>query len=97
MAKMCKYWSVTTAGGQMCEGSHFPRKGSGCPRNTNSRCQIIPSREKMVRVKAWGFYYVDMEGKKRVFANEVEKGVMQVKKFPCTILISAKYLKGGKK
>lgn len=67
--KMCPHWSLTTMGGQMCDGKHFPRKkGSGCPKNSNSKCQIIPKKPRMVRVKAWALspirYWRDYDEKK---------------------------------
>ena len=46
----------------MCDGEHFPRKG-GCPRNTNSKCEIIPKhKSKVRRVKAWAHYIGDIPG-----------------------------------
>ena len=84
----------------MCDGGHFPRKG-GCPRNTNSKCEIIPKRKSKVRrVKAWAVIttVAPADGTsefKRVARASPEKDIHYVT-VPCTILVDEKYLKETK-
>ena len=74
----------------MCDGEHFPRKG-GCPRNTNSKCEIIPKRKSKVRrVKAWAEVIIGQGTNRWIKADNMVSGGNKVS---CTILIDEKYLK----
>jgi len=75
---------------------HFKRDGYGicrtkCPKNTNSRCQIVPKKPKMVKVKA--FFIQDkntgIEAWEMGASSECPLGSS-----PCYILIAEKHLKG---
>jgi hypothetical protein len=68
-----------------------------CPRNTNSRCEIVPrkAKPKYKRVKAWGWQYPVVAGGGYGADTDKDNGV-EYKQFPCTILIEAKWLKGRK-
>ena len=94
--KMCKYWSITTAGGQMCDGAHLPTHR--CPKGVNpNTCEIITKKPKAKykRVKAvfaanrdGEIYSIRWEG----YSDKWDKRVWK----SCTITIEAKYLKGRK-
>ena len=93
MAKMCPYI-------ENCKSLGYKYKSSvkACA-GKNNKCQIIPRREKMVRVKAWCVVRDSNTGE---IDGCFESGNTPPKHFssayvPCTILIAAKYLKGGKK
>ena len=96
MAKMCRWHKKSGLTECDFQDTKSANPFGNCPRNTNSRCQIIPRREKMVRVKAWAFVFMGKTGRVQIDAysdrNISHKGLR-----PCTILIAAKYLKGGKK
>lgn len=77
-----------------------------CPTNTNSHCEIIAPKKRMVRVKAWAVG--DMDGiNSRYETPECgwRYAVFKTKKaarnnaecaftvYPCTITIDAKYLR----
>ena len=89
MTKMCNHWSVTTAGGQMCDGELFPRKG-GCPRNTNSKCEIIHKRKSKVR-RVPGTLAMEYDGYLSVYTNQ--KMPLNAIGAPCFVEIDEKYLK----
>ena len=77
---------------EKCYGNTTTTKTLGCPRNTNSRCEIVPKKLKMVRVL--GTMALWANGTLVVYTNKkVDKEAFGA---PCTILIEAKYLKGRK-
>ena len=80
MAKMCKHYNCLDGMGGKTK----------CPKNTNDDCQIIPRREKMVRVKAWG-YFCTITGRLNAMDKLGERKMKDY--FPVTILIDEKYLK----
>ena len=80
MAKMCPYI-------ENCKSLGYKYKSSvkACA-GKNNKCQIIPRREKMVRVKAWARWSI--YGEMSAVTGNYEDNTI-----PCTILIAAKYLK----
>lgn len=60
-----------------------------CPKNTNSKCEIISPKPKYKRIKAWARWRID--GEMFAVTDKYEDNTI-----PCTILIEAKYLKGRK-
>ena len=97
MKKMCKHWTVTTAGGQMCDGKHYPRKNGGCPSNTNSKCEIIPRKPKMARIKAWVLKN-NITEKYGCISMTITTGKSRPNDWfiPCVVSVDRKYLKGAK-
>ena len=92
MAKMCKWHKKSGLTECDFQDTKSANPFGNCPKNTDSCCHIITRREKMVRVKAWAIVRDE---------HEVEAVTPQPKHFrnayvPCTILIAAKHLKGGK-
>lgn len=63
-----------------------------CPANTNSNCEIIPKKPRVVRVKAWA-YRGENEGETPGWHCVPEEYEGSVPLVPCTILISEKYLR----
>ena len=84
MAKMCPYI-------ENCKSLGYKYKSSvkACA-GKNNKCQIIPRREKMVRVKAWG-YFCTITGRLNAMDKLGERKMKDY--FPVTILIDEKYLK----
>ena len=74
--KMCKYWVG------YC-------KGPPCPSNTNSNCEIIPRKPKMVKVKI----FVRVSDYGNILGFSQIKGENWL---PCTAIMPRKYLKGAK-
>ena len=70
--------------------------GETCPSNTNSKCEIIPRKPRIVTVAAWA--RMDEEsGCDIIYAtNVLPKHFAGAYDTPCTILIQRKYLKGAK-
>lgn len=87
MSKMCKYYNeLCWAGGSKCLIM------SPCPRNTSSRCEIIPSKRTKT-VKGWAFMGATT---KQLCISSVQPWCMSV---PCVAHIKAedyKKLKGEK-
>ena len=98
MAKMCKWHKKSGLTECDFQDTKSANPFGNCPKNTNSRCQIITRREKMVKVKAWCVVRDSNTGE---IDGCFESGNIPPKHFssayvPCTILIAAKYLRGGK-
>lgn len=93
--KMCPKWD------EECGGENRTRGRKGCPRNANSRCEIVKPKAKMVRVKAWadvskegihkGILFGAFPYDKMTSNDPIEDGYT-----PCFILIDEKWLKEKK-
>lgn len=91
MSEMCRY--VSTCGAYLMRGKEAIKKRADvCPKNTNDKCEIIPKKPKMVRVKAWA-YRGENEGETPGWHCVPEEYEGSVPLVPCTILISEKYLR----
>lgn len=82
--KKCPYWAISPT----VTGRPNAYCGICCPKNTNDRCEIIPKKPRMVRVKAW--FIID-NGGIEVYQGKWDKNTLGTK--PCTILIDKKYLR----
>ncbi len=93
MKKKMYKWVGKGCSGEGYKGMLEPSLQKGCPKNTNSKCEIV--EPKMVKIKAWaGFWGIPGSIAGGIYANTLNHG--NAKKFPCTILIDKKYLKGRK-
>jgi len=54
--KMCEYYKYSPLGGYNTEKCMC---GYSCPKNTNSKCEIITPKKKDVVIKAWAYKYKD--------------------------------------
>jgi len=103
MKKMCpKYIKPYMLGDMNLAGICVNRaiEPKKCPKNTNSKCEIIPPKPKRVKIKAWvgprslkDFMTDDRMG--IMFSNWHNKSHC-LDDIPCTILINRKYLKEDK-
>jgi hypothetical protein len=90
MKKMCKYYNEEYK--IKLNKSPCRKINNHCPKNTNSRCEIVKPKEKWVKIKAWGFYFLDRKGRNKLYANTI-KTTMPVKHIECYILVKKKDLK----
>lgn len=83
--KMCRWY------GSACDGED----NNGCPKNTNSCCELIQPKKARVRnIKAWCHPDIATTQNPLVWVAQNKSPVYSV---PCTITIAEKYLKGGGK
>jgi len=89
--RMCKSWVKTTDKSDQYKtnGGYCVRYATTgkltCPKNTNSRCEIVPKKPKMVKVKAWANRY-----RTSIIVSTRKDDLFNI---PCTILIAEKHLK----
>lgn len=88
MSKKCIYWSTSPSQ----TGRPNGYCGIRCPKGANDKCEIIPKKPRVVRVKAWVSLVESLRtGKCRISDFSLTYA------FPCvvpvTILIDEKYLR----
>lgn len=94
--KMCKHFGACY--GMGIKGRLPKKMQRGCPRNTNSKCEIIPPKRKVKRVKVWVDQHYLGAFMRGAECLQVFKGRNENKDLPCfscIIEIDEKYL-GGK-
>lgn len=62
---------------------------SVCPKGVNDKCELIPAKPKVRRVKAWAIIWDGLP----IAAYKTKRPLCSA---PCTITIAAKYLKPAK-
>jgi hypothetical protein len=85
MRKLCKY----VGNPRTC--MHL----SKCPKNTNSRCEVVKPKEKWVKVKAWAEIDTVMKirGDYPIIVADNINGARSYRNTPCYILVRKKDLK----
>jgi hypothetical protein len=89
MKKMCPWYKRAACSVDSLDYNYEKYKyvRHDCPKNVNDKCEIIPRKPKMVKVKA------------RCRFNALQgmwADTWNTEGIPCTILIDRKYLKGAK-
>ena len=91
---------------RFCQGMFGPKKNhggdGGCPRNANSKCEILAKKPKMVRINGRVFFTKEKHGPLCIdtcsieTTDALERAFRKHGSFRVTLSVEAKYLKEKK-